>query len=126
MGQLLSLPQKIPSPNQECREEMIKNGFQFSYGDEGKDFISYQLPKGWKIVNHSWTQDLPEWYFLDSENMKRFIIFGSPKETYDSKLKINIIKNPEIYQTRETEALHCETSVSNLLTKAIEKNSISK
>jgi len=61
MGQPLPLPERIPLPKDSVSQSMIEKGFTF--GDkvdiEGKTFVNYTLPEGWRFVNNSWRQDLP-------------------------------------------------------------------
>jgi len=107
MGQTLPLPERIPKPNTKTLTEMKVCGIIVEDADE--EYVTYTLPKGWKMVDSSWREDLPDFYIIDSSDMKRFCISGSWKGTYDNKLNIRSVKQ-EKYESPKSTPIPSETS----------------
>ncbi len=119
MGQPLPLPERIPMPNDNLLEEM--NSLGFTVNNNGKPYVTYTMPTTWHLHNHSWRQDLPEYYFVDENNMARFCISGSWKETYDNELSITMVKEPFEYKPRTEKVIpNNETSTSAIIGKFVE------
>lgn len=92
MGQPLPLPKRIPFPDNETRELMKDAGINFSETDSS--YVSYTLLIGWRLVDHNHRSDLPSWKCVDNNDMVRFTVTGSWKETYDNELYLNWYTNP--------------------------------
>lgn len=104
MGQTLPLPERIPLPrSQEDRAEMEKMGFKFLVNqlqENDCEYVEYEKPKDWELVDKSTRSDLPQWYFIDQENKARIFIYGGWKGTYDNELKIQVIDQPYYLETK--------------------------
>lgn len=111
------MTQRIPMPDESQYEELVKMGVEIIVGD-GSKYVEYTLPDGWKMVDDSWRQDLPNYYIIDASNMKRVSIRGSWKQTYDNDIALYIIENPTLFEPKkEATKQATETSIEGLLTK---------
>lgn len=99
MGQILPLPERIPKPRGETEESMkacgirVNNEPDESYHTD-QQYVTYSLPIGWRTVDNSQCAELPIFYIVDNNNMVRFSITGTWRETYDNDLHLNTIKEP--------------------------------
>lgn len=112
MGQPMPLPERIPMPNANLLKKM--NEFGFIINNDGQHYVRYSVPGGWSLKNHSWREDLPDYYFVDRNNMARISITGSWKETYDNQLSIHIIDEPFSYEPRKEKVIPSETTASKI------------
>ena len=96
MGQPLPLPERIPAPNDVQRKQLAIMGI--NVGSVAQGFASYDLPNGWRMVDKSWRHDIPCWYIVDPDNMARWLIRGSWKETYDNELYLDIVEKPHVIE----------------------------
>ena len=119
MGQPLPLPDRIPRPDTQLTEKMKEIGFTIS-DDENERYVRYTMPSGWRLENHSWREDLPEYYFVDEKNIAMISVNGCWKGSYDNKLSIQMIKQPFVYKPRESEMIPSETSPEKLFGKFAE------
>lgn len=130
MGQVLPLPRRIPNPNAEQKLQLKEMGIETEQecddtasGDPPKkDYVTYTLPAGWKMVNNSWREDLPDFFIIDENKMKRVSIRGSWKETYDNDIRLCILKGKdiELFVPRNKPALPSETTAVALMGKALD------
>lgn len=122
MGQPFPLPTRIPFPSQDIYSKMVDLGFQFgdSYCQKKQHLISYTLPSGWQLLDNSYRADIPEWYFVDTDNMCRFAITGSWKGTYDNELYISYINSPYPYVPRNTLPIPSETDGPQIISKIMD------
>uniref|UniRef100_A0A6C0C6X5 Uncharacterized protein n=1 Tax=viral metagenome TaxID=1070528 RepID=A0A6C0C6X5_9ZZZZ len=97
MGQPLPLPERIPLPDDEDMLEFKKMGIEIVPEDPPQQYVKYKLPIGWKTVDSSYRQDLPCFYIIDHENMKRISIHGAWKGTYDNELSLHVLSEIESY-----------------------------
>ena len=84
-------------------------------GNDGCVF--YTLPSGWQMVDASWRADLPYFYILDNDKMKRVNISGSWKGVYDNKLRMEIKTDLpfEKYVVPESNIIEeSQTSIGNM------------
>jgi hypothetical protein len=82
------------------------------------DYVRYTLPQGWRMVDNSFRQDLPEFYIIDADNMKRVSISGAWKGAYDNDLSLHVLKGDSIkaYKAPAEEMIEAsETSNGNLM-----------
>lgn len=117
MGQPLPLPERIPLPNDERTKIALAEAGVRLHAEDNARYVKYTLPEGWRLVDDSWRQDLPDYYLLDAENMKRFSIFGSWKGAYDNALRIRVIKEPKLFKGRNEPMQASETSDIALINK---------
>ena len=96
MGQPLPLPQRIPAPDDYTCKLMIEKGF--TIGDaidiEHKSFVTYTMPEGWKFINNSWRQDLPQWEFVCPDGLVHFSVNGAWKGSYDNDITLSALMIP--------------------------------
>lgn len=104
MGQSMPLPKRIPRPDiktesgREVAAALEKAGIHLE--EEHTDtksndkYALYTMPVGWKMVDDSLRQDLPNFYIVDDKNMQRFNVAGVWKETYDNDLWIEVTEPP--------------------------------
>jgi len=85
----------------------------------GQDqYVHYKLPIGWKTVDNSWRQDLPEFLIIDNNNMTRVSISGAWKGAYDNHLTLIILEGKQIklYESpNDTTVEASQTSNANLM-----------
>ena len=118
MGQTIPLPQRIPKPAHDVLEKM--NDFGFTINNDGQLFVTYTMPNGWSIKDHTSKSNLPEYYFIDKNNMARILIDGKCDIYYDLlirnyryELSIHIIMEPFLYKPIEIEYCEPDISMSN-------------
>src|SRR5947207_1455911 len=94
MGQPLPLPERIPNVHGEQRYKLSAMGIEIV--DTDNQYVHYKLPVGWKMVDSSWRQDLPDFFIIDDKNMTRVSIHGAWKGTYDNRLELTILEGKHI------------------------------
>jgi hypothetical protein len=96
MGQTCPLPERIPKPTDQQLNIMINWGITFNDLDneQNKLYVPYSLPDGWKIVDQRHRHDLPCSYIIDEKCMKRCVIDGAWKGTYDNYLNLRLYSYP--------------------------------
>ena len=119
MGQPLPLPERIPVPSQKTLTAMTACGIQLDQESQSV-YREYTLPTGWKMVDNSWRQDLPEYYIVDELGLTRFCISGSWKGSYDNELRISTVHEPKLLKRREEELIPSETSNAAMIGKFAE------
>lgn len=117
MGLALPLPERIPAPKGDQEKQLNEMGIAIisDRGDDGCVF--YALPSGWQMVDASWRADLPYFYILDNDRMKRVSISGSWKGAYDNNLRMEIKTEPpfEKYVAPPSNIIEeSQTSVGNI------------
>lgn len=118
MGQSLPLPERIPKPDEKTFAKMKDKNITVDM--ESNDlYVSYTLPLGWKMVDNSWRQDLPEYHIVDDNNLVHFSIFGAWKETYDNKLSIRAVENPHKLVPQEEKVIPGETNDVAIISKIL-------
>jgi hypothetical protein len=125
MGQLLPLPERIPRPTPNQINELKNLGIEVNIEEKDEKgnpcmYVQYTLPVGWKMVDKSWREDLPDYYIVDIESKARVSISGSWKGSYDNKLRLSILKNPIILKPDEGKLIPSETSNYAMLGKFAE------
>ncbi len=135
MGQQLPLPERIPMPNDEQLQQLNEIGCTIildavitdntnnttnTKPSRPSEYVKYNLPSGWKMVDSSWRRDLPDFYIIDDKQMKRVSISGSWKGAYDNKLRLRVYSGEEIkfYEPPIDNTVECsETSNANIIGK---------
>lgn len=121
MGQPLPLPERIPRPDSKKQmAELEEAGVILE--DSTERYVGYTMPKGWKMVDDSWREDLPQFYIVDDKNMARFSIHGSWKGTYDNALTLTTVDTPRLFErrNRDQSLIPSETSDGALVGKFAE------
>ncbi len=100
MGQTYPLPGKIPLPENDVAEAMIKCGIRF---ETNAPFVEYTLPFNWKIKDQSEYQHLPDWIICDDQGKHRFRITnewnGHEKDQlYQVEADLQIPRSKMVYQ----------------------------
>ena len=114
MGQPLPLPERIPKPSPKDETELNQMGI--TIGESETKYVTYTMPEGWRMVDDSWREDLPEFYILDTEDMKRVSIYGQWKGYGSDRLRLSIIDEPDKYVKPDTDVIEeSETSNANLV-----------
>lgn len=83
-------------------------------------YVEYTLPPGWKMVDDSWRADLPDYFIVDENDMKRVSVRGSWKEMYDNHLTISIVQKPEKLVRKNTPLIPSETDTTAVVCKFAE------
>jgi hypothetical protein len=96
MGQPLPLPERIPKPNDIQILSLLHMGLELDLENDSEQFIKYELPIGWRMVDCSEKQDMPDFYIIDHKKMKRISISGSWKGLHDNELILRILKDFQI------------------------------
>lgn len=128
MGQVLPLPSRIPRPNAKQLEKLHALGIKpdLEETEENKKetrlckYVRYTLPEGWKMVDNSWREDLPDFYIVDSTLKGRVHISGAWKGSYDNELRLYVLDEPKILELRNEPLIPSETSDSALVVKFAE------
>jgi len=100
-------------------------GVRVNYEDEG-EYVTYTMPEGWRMVDRSWRQDLPDFAMVDLDGQIRVSITGAWKGTYYNYLTLRIMDTPyDVYQCEEDEGenkeiIPTETSGAALVGKMAE------
>ena len=82
------LPEKIPRPDNYLLKYMKRCGINV-HTTTPNEYVSYDLPVGWNMVNNSRREDLPSFHIIDNKNMIQFTISGSwGQKRYDDHLTI--------------------------------------
>jgi hypothetical protein len=108
MGQSLPLPERIPAPEKRSPLEnaMLKDGFKLNYEDPikiaGIEYIRYEMPSEWQLVNESARSDLPRYYFA-FEGQNRYVISGAWKGSYDCELSLEKLEKSFIEHEEKKE-----------------------
>lgn len=116
MGQTLftplPLPNEIPRPDEKMAAIMKESGIVINGIDneESGDYLTYDLPCGWKMVDASYRQDIPIFHIVDANDMIKFTVSGQWKGTYDNRLRIRQEKEPTKYVPREEDIIPSKTS----------------
>jgi hypothetical protein len=121
MGQPCPLPQRIPRVNSKEVQQALKDAGITLDTEEKGNYVKFTMPTGWKMVDDSWREDLPNFYILDDEKKGRFHIHGSWKETYDNSLEMEVCEAPYsvfVPKHKANELIPSETSNIALLMKA--------
>jgi hypothetical protein len=117
MGQVLPLPERIPRPNPNTDEgkKIIKafNKFGIEFEDTQELYITYKLPNGWRTIDDSRREDLPQYYIVDDTNMVQFFIGGSWKGTYDNNLYMEQVDFPYTFESKNKTAPLIPSETSN-------------
>lgn len=92
MGQIFPLPERIPKPDIILANQMINWGFKLR--DDGKEYIEYDMPNGWKLVDKSSMYDIPDFYFVDQNKMAKIRIHGIWRGDYYNELEIMLEGEP--------------------------------
>ena len=58
----LPLPQRIPNPSEDQKKSMDECGIKITSSGE---FVEYDLPSGWEMVDNSTRRDLPQFFIVD-------------------------------------------------------------
>lgn len=108
MGQLLPLPERIPAPTGSQKFQLSEMGIlilddQNPSTNPPPEYVRYSLPTGWKMVDKSWRQDLPNFVIVDTDDMIRVTIQGSWKGSYDNTLDMCVNNTPYEKLVRPTE-----------------------
>lgn len=100
----MPLPERIPKPNGVIAEQMEKCGIKFDKDDKSL-YVTYILPQGWRTVDDSWREDLPNFFIVDDQGMVRFGVTGAWKGTYDNELHLTYVKNPYKFEAKNKQKL---------------------
>lgn len=119
MGQPLPLPKRIPRPTGKVLTAMNECGITIDIQSED-EYVTYSLPSGWRMVNDSHREDLPEYHIVDDKNMVRCSITGAWKGTYDNKLHLSWTKEPYEFEARHGKMIPSETNGAALVGKFAE------
>lgn len=91
MGQAMPLPERIPRP---CEKELeILKALGFNIG-EGEDYVPLVLPQGYRWVDNSPREDLPDWYIVNDENLAVVEVYGNWKGTFWDRLQLHVHEEP--------------------------------
>lgn len=109
MGQPLPLPERIPIPTKEQKEAFDRMGITIVPNEEGdhdpwrRKYVCYTLPDGWRMIKEPGRRsDFPEYVIVDSENMRRVVVQGVWKGTYDNELNMCVCETLEPYHVDPT------------------------
>jgi len=101
MGQVFPLPERIPNPRKNKRKKMEAMGFVFKESEA--EYVEYEAPKEWRLIDQTLRRDQPDWVFVDEKNLVRITICGSWKGDYDNKLSMSIVKDPYLFVPKEND-----------------------
>lgn len=93
--QPLPLPGRIPVPNPNLHKKMEELGFIINEDD--KYYVTYTIPKGWELCDHTCRKDQIKYYFIDDKSMARIRITGAWWD-FGHNLKMDIIEEPFLYE----------------------------
>lgn len=119
MGQPLPLPERIPKPNPDTirgRELLgaLKQAGITIDASPG-EYVRYTLPHGWRMVDDSWRQDLPNFYIVDNTNMLRFSVTGAWKGSYDNELNLKEVNPPRQFEPQNNKTMIPSETGSNAM-----------
>ena len=118
-GKPLPLPRRIPRPSNAVSEKL--QSCNIIVNDNPKsEYLTYTLPDGWKMVDDSWREDLPEFRIIDHQEMIHFTISGAWKGTYDNKIEIYTVETPTKYMKRYEKIIPSETKGEVLVGKILD------
>jgi hypothetical protein len=117
MGQMMPLPSRIPEPTTKQLAKLTEMGV--TIGEKNEGYVRYTMPSGWKMVDQSWREDLPNFAMVDTDGNIRVTINGSWKGTYDNELHMRIASAPfDKYEPKDEEPIMAsETSESVMIAK---------
>ncbi len=120
MGAMMPLPERVPCPDEQQRDDLESMGF--IVGNEDNTYVTLTLPEGmeWRSIGHR--EDFPDWHVVSKEEKAFVHVSGSWKGTYDNHLNLRV--TPEgvkgkFASTRETEEFS-ETSGPMVLAKLVD------
>ena len=115
MGAALPLPERIPYPNEETLRAMKADGINVHEKTSESKYVTYSLPPGWKMVDDSLRQDIPVYYILDEQDMRRYSVKGSWKEIHENELFLSKVSMPEKHVPRKELVKTNQTSAVALM-----------
>lgn len=121
MGQVLPLPERIPTPTVEQEQQLKALGFEFGTTRDvpNASYIELILAPGYRWHDNSWRADLPVWYILNAQNLAVACVQGAWKGAYDNKLNLFVYEEPKQIEFRNTVPISSETSPAALLGEAV-------
>lgn len=110
MGVSLPLPERGPAceSDSDLEHALTQAGVKFGPRSDEDGMCEYTLPSGWKMMDKSFRQDMPEWFMVDENGFTRARIMGTWKGTYDNRLRI--VECPmEAFESPTSPAIPSET-----------------
>ncbi len=119
MGQIeaMPLPARIPVPTSQQKLRLEEMGIEIVDSVENNRYVSYLMPKGWRMIDNSEREDTPLFFMVDNENMIRVTVWGNWKGDYNSKLWISIPNTDSLKKYTQPKTAEMTANENSLSTR---------